>query len=154
MRLLPADSRRALAPSAWLVSLVGWAMLVAGAGGFVLPAYCLAAGSGGAPGGQAGAAAAAFKPPGARAAGWALMLVAMMPPLLVAPLTHVWDRSGARRRGRSIALFLAGYGLVWIPVGTALAGFALAVRAATGGVAIPLGAAMLAALVWQASPWK
>src|SRR5579864_1382907 len=48
------------------------------------------------------------------ACGAALMIAAMMLPLVVASLRHVHDRSFARRRGRAMFLFLAGYGSVWI----------------------------------------
>jgi predicted metal-binding membrane protein len=119
-----------------------------------MPEFCLGGLTGDLPGAAAVASAAAFNPPGALAAGWGLMLVAMMPPLLIAPMTYIWDRSLARRRGRSLALFVGGYALAWLPVGIGLAELAVAARAAFGGAAIPLAAAVLAASAWQASPWK
>ena len=42
------------------------------------------------------------------AAGWALMLVAMMSPPLIAPVRHIFDRSFRRRRVRSVMLFVVG----------------------------------------------
>ena len=51
----------------------------------------------------------ASNPPASLALGWALMLAAMMAPVLIAPVRHVRDRSFARRRTRSIGLFVAGY---------------------------------------------
>jgi len=47
--------------------------------------------------------------PAKLAAGSALMIAAMMSPLLMAPLRHVRDRSFARRRARAMLLFVAGY---------------------------------------------
>src|ERR1700733_2834304 len=52
--------------------------------------------------------------------GWALMLVAMMSPALIAPFRHVLDRSFKRRRARSIALFAAGYAAIWMVAGVGL----------------------------------
>jgi predicted metal-binding membrane protein len=47
------------------------------------------------------------------AAEWALMILAMMFPLLVPMVRHVAARNFASRRERSVALFVAGYALVW-----------------------------------------
>lgn len=82
-------------------------------------------------------------------AGWAVMLIAMMAPLLVAPVRHIRSSSLARRRGRSVAVFLAGYGAVWAAAGAVPAAVALSpVRPATA-VVIAAGV-----LVWQVSPAK
>src|ERR1043165_6209446 len=48
-------------------------------------------------------------PIGRWAAEWALMIVAMMFPLLVPIVGHVAARSFAPRRDRSVGLFIAGY---------------------------------------------
>lgn len=81
-----------------------------------------------------------------------LMLVAMMLPLLSAPLQHVHARSLAHRRGRSILLFLVGYFAVWAIVGTILAELALQVRLA-GAESGFLGV-LVGAILWQCSPVK
>ena len=88
------------------------------------------------------------------AVGWALMLTAMMVPLLVAPVRHVRDRSFAWRRARAIALFVAGYGAMWMTAGALLLSLALAVGSI--GYESSLVAALMAgvALVWQCSPAK
>jgi len=44
----------------------------------------------------------------------ALMIAAMMLPLIIAPLRHVRDRSFARQRARATILFVAGYGVMWM----------------------------------------
>ncbi|WP_176441544.1 DUF2182 domain-containing protein [Granulicella rosea] len=92
-----------------------------------------------------------MNPPGAWALGWAAMLVATMLPTLTAPLRHVRQQSFARRRGRSVALFLTGYGAVWLAAGVVLTGLALVLAWATPWAGGAVGAA---ALVWQASPAK
>ena len=81
----------------------------------------------------------------------ALMLLAMMPPLLASPLQHVWRRSLTRRRGRAIALFVMGYVAIWLAVGTLLVAASL-ILAATAWPAIAIGA--LIAIAWQATPLK
>lgn len=52
--------------------------------------------------------------------GWALMLAAMMLPVLIAPVRHIRDRSFASRRARAITLFLAAYTSVWMVCGVLL----------------------------------
>src|SRR6185369_3182913 len=51
--------------------------------------------------------------PGRWAAEWALMIVAMMFPLLVPMVGHVAARTFTARRDRSVGLFIAGYALPW-----------------------------------------
>ncbi len=48
----------------------------------------------------------AMNPPASLEAGWALMLIAMMSPVLIPPVRHIRLRSFRHRRARSIALFL------------------------------------------------
>jgi predicted metal-binding membrane protein len=55
--------------------------------------------------------------PGRWAVEWALMIVAMMFPLLVPMVRHVAARSFAVRRERSVGLFVAGYSVVWLAAG-------------------------------------
>jgi predicted metal-binding membrane protein len=81
----------------------------------------------------------------------ALMLLAMMPPLLASPLQHIWRRSLTRRRGRAIALFIVGYLGIWLAVGMLLVA-ASRVLTATAWPGIALGA--LIAMAWQATPLK
>lgn len=91
--------------------------------------------------------------PASLALGWAVMLLAMMTPLLTGPVRYLWDRSFAERRARAILLFLLGYGFLWMVAGSLLAVAALARRSASGS-SLPLVAAALVALVWQISPAK
>lgn len=84
----------------------------------------------------------------------ALMIAAMMLPLAVAPLRHVHDRSFAKRRGRGMLLFLAGYVAVWMCAALGIQTVALAARWVAP---TPLGALVvlgIAAILWQASPAK
>src|SRR5262249_56242530 len=83
---------------------------------------------------------------------WAWMAAAMMPPLVVAPLRHVHDRSFARRRARAMLLFAAGYASVWMLAGVGLQAVALAAHWAAPAPLAFLGVAAAAALAWQVSP--
>lgn len=79
------------------------------------------------------------------AAQWAVMLAAMMGPVVVAPLQVLRARSFRRRRGRTTALFVVGYGGVWMAAGVGLGVL---------GPMVGLAAAVGMAVVWQCSPWK
>ncbi|MER9951866.1 DUF2182 domain-containing protein [Mesorhizobium sp. M0047] len=81
---------------------------------------------------------------------WSVMLVAMMPPLVAAPIMHVQQSSLVRRRARAVTGFVAGYSIVWLAMGVPLGLAALQTQAAFGRLAFPLAVAM--ALLWSASP--
>jgi predicted metal-binding membrane protein len=84
-------------------------------------------------------------------ADWALMLVAMMPPLLAMPLMHVWRSSLPRRRLRASVGFLLGYGALWMAAGPILTVLALLLQLSVAEAA--LVGALLIATLWSASPW-
>jgi predicted metal-binding membrane protein len=96
-------------------------------------------------------------PPWRWASEWALMIVAMMFPLLVPMVRHVAARSFAARRERSVGLFIAGYAMVWLAAAmvssvalvVARAGLQMAHLAAWAG---PIGYALAA--LWQLSAAK
>ncbi len=96
----------------------------------------------------------AANPPGSLAIDWALMLVAMMAPMLVAPLYHIQISSFARRRLRSMALFVVGYGAVWMAAGVVIVAVQLAATWFMPQSYVPATIVGLVALVWQASPFK
>jgi predicted metal-binding membrane protein len=151
--------RVARRPDAWLVmlgatSLVAWSVLALDGSGFTLPAFCSAGTLRGVPLSVSLDLALMFNSPAQLAAGWALMVAAMMSPLIVAPLQHVRDRSFARRRARSMLLFVAGYLAVWMIAGAALQAVALAARWAAPAPLAYLGVAAAAAMAWQISPAK
>jgi len=109
--------------------------------------------------GPGGHADHAHGSPASQAAGWLLMLAAMMSPLLVGPVRHVRDRSFARRRVRAVTLFLAGYTAVWTAAGAgllAVSGWAVSGAAVPGARGEPFAAwaAVVVAVGWQASPAK
>jgi predicted metal-binding membrane protein len=94
--------------------------------------------------------AARLLSPGALLFAWLLMLVAMMPPLLVQPVVHIWHSSLAARRSRALALFAFGYASVWVAAGGLLIPGAVMLRIAApgGGAAV----AVAIAIVWSCSP--
>jgi predicted metal-binding membrane protein len=86
--------------------------------------------------------------------GWLLMAIAMMTPLTLQPLMHIWIASFNDRRWRSFALFLFGFLVIWLIAGwgTKLLELAMKRYALDGPIQVGLGAAI--ALLWQASPLK
>ena len=99
----------------------------------------------------------------AAAAGWLLMLTAMMFPLLGTPIGHVRARSLARRRARAVALFTAGYLAAWSAAAIPLTSLTVLVTALdtasepVGGSApslLSMVVTVVLAAVWQVSPAK
>lgn len=137
-----------------LISAVAWIAIVLNSRGAVTLAHCPAPSPGAMP----------FPAPlnllftlnglVSISAGWALMLVAMMSPVLISPILHIRLRSFTRRRGRSIALFAGGYAAIWMAVGGALAGLAVAVKWRAAQSYLPAAGIALLALIWQLSPFK
>jgi len=114
----------------------------AGAGpeaNMTLPAFCSGGTLWAAPLSASFNLALAFNSPAKLASGWALMVAAMMAPLVIAPLRHVRDRSFARRRVRAMLLFVAGYTAVWMTAGVGLQAVALAARWAVPAPLVGLG---------------
>jgi len=85
---------------------------------------------------------------------WVLMTLAMMAPLLVAPVSHVYYRSLARRRVIMIGLFAAGYVAIWVTAEIILVPVMMASRRLTSNSPALLATFVLVALVWQFSPVK
>ena len=135
-------------------SAVAWTVLAAGLSGSHLNANFLCTENGISSAPTSLAILLALNPPSAIAVAWALMLVAMMSPLLIPAIHHVRFNSFAHRRTRSIALFLAGYGAVWMTCGALLTGIKFVAMAWAPQSYIPAAASALIALVWQASPLK
>jgi predicted metal-binding membrane protein len=96
----------------------------------------------------------AMNPVSSMTAGWALMLVAMMSPTLIAPVHHVIKRSFKRRRPRSVALFLFGYAAVWMAAGAVLVTATLMLNLLAPPSYLPVVGLGIVALVWQCSPMK
>jgi predicted metal-binding membrane protein len=95
--------------------------------------------------------------PGRWSIEWALMIVAMMFPLLVPMVRHVAGHSFAARRERSVGLFVAGYATVWLTA-AALSSVALvAARASLQTLHLAPWAGLIccaAAAAWQLSAAK
>ena len=83
-------------------------------------------------------------------AGWAIMLLAMMPPLVAAPVNHVWEASLPRRRLRAAMMVLVGYAAVWLAAGLVLIPAAIAAMLVLRSAAFPVAFAF--ALIWSCSP--
>jgi predicted metal-binding membrane protein len=96
----------------------------------------------------------AVNPPASLAIDWPLMLVAMMAPMLVAPIYHIRISSFAWRRTRSTMLFAAGYGVVWMAAGVGIVAVELVMTGLLPRSYLPATIMGLIAVVWQASPFK
>jgi predicted metal-binding membrane protein len=146
----PARARNALL----IASALAWTLIVAAPGSSTLFSHCPVVAF------EAMSFAASFRmllamnPPFSLAAGWILMLVAMMAPAVIAPVLHVRLRSFRSRRARATALVLAAYGAVWMAAG----GVLLAIELAAGSLAPqsywPAVAGAVVAAIWQCSPLK
>jgi Predicted metal-binding integral membrane protein (DUF2182) len=86
---------------------------------------------------------------------WALMVIAMMVPLSIAPIRVTAERSLWRRRHRAIAEFLAGYVLVWLVIG-AIGVWVLTVLPLVSSVGLKVSTSLglVAAAAWQLAPAK
>jgi predicted metal-binding membrane protein len=135
-----------------LLSAVTWLMLGFNPGGLLPVEHCGVAGF--------GASSASFQlalrlnPPASLAAGWALMLAAMMLPTLIEPIYHVTERSLKRRRLRSVVLFVLGYAGTWMAAGAVLLAAQLALSVLAPQSYLPAAVVGLVAFVWQCSPLK
>ncbi len=132
-----------------LVSLIAWIVILIGEVEPRVASCCLVRGSA-----KSLQMLFALNPATSLARGWLLMLVAMMAPMLIPAIYHIWISSFAQRRARSIALFACGYGAIWMAAG----GILFAVEFAAIWLApqsyLPAAIAGLVALLWQASPIK
>jgi predicted metal-binding membrane protein len=136
------------------ISAAAWLLLVIEPSGKVLSADCSVAMLGTTPSPASLHLLLALEPLTSLAVGWALMLAAMMVPLLIAPVRHVRDRSFTHRRARAILLFVTGYAASWMAAGILLLALAVAARLVAPRSSVPLAMATIVALVWQISPVK
>jgi predicted metal-binding membrane protein len=134
-----------------LVSLLAWMMLLVNPRSMTL-AHC--------PITDSGASSASFRmllamnPLSSLIAGWAVMLVAMMSPTLIAPIGHIVKRSFKHRRLWSVALFTLGYTAIWMAAGGVLLSVRLALSLLVPLSFVPAIVVGIVAFVWQCSPMK
>jgi len=138
----------------WSASLLAWALLALDASNLLLPGYCSAVPGRATPASASVVLGMAYDLPMAFAFFWALMVVAMMFPLLTSPLQHLFDRSFAQRRARSMLLFIAAYVMIWMSAGMALELVGLGVQWLMPRPPGSLGLAGITAILWQVSPAK
>jgi predicted metal-binding membrane protein len=137
-----------------LVTAASWALLLADQSPMLMLAHGPAASCEAMPFSASLQMLLAMTPPASLAAGWALMLLAMMSPIVIPPLYYIRLRSFTNRRARSTALFLAGYIAIWMVAGSVLLAIELAVNLLAPQSYLTAAAVVLIALVWQFSPIK
>lgn len=151
MTISPQERARIFIPIL-LISAITWMMLLLNPGSIMTLAHC--------PVTDSGASLVslqmllAMNPLSSMAAGWALMLVAMMSPTLIAPLGHILERSFKRRRARSVTLFVLGYAAIWMTAGSVLLAAKLVLSLLAPQSYLPVAVVGLIAFVWQCSPIK
>lgn len=148
---------RAVGVVVWPASISGWVLLgLAGAGLTDVPSFCADSRIWQSPGPEALAFARVWIDPVRMAQAWALMLVAMMLPLLVVPLVHVRSRVLPRCRVPAQSACVAGYGLVWMTAGGDMIAAMVWIRLGLtdGWQAHAAVALAVLALFWQVTPWK
>lgn len=147
---------RDLAPvrnSMLLMSGVTWILLLK-YGGMLTVVHCSPTRPGARPLLAAAEMLLTMNPPLDLAAGWALMLVAMMSPVLIQPIRHIRLRSFRHRRARSIALFVTGYAAIWMALGSVLLAIELVLKLFAPQSYLSVTGVVLVSLAWQCSPIK
>jgi predicted metal-binding membrane protein len=81
---------------------------------------------------------------------WLLMIGAMMPPLLVLPVSHLMASTFRRHRAGALFLFAAGYLAPWMAAGLVFVPVERGAAAALGWAAFPI--ITVIAFCWSASP--
>lgn len=131
-----------------------WVALALGDTGLGAPTICSAARLWSVPSPDAFGFFFAFVSPWSLAAGWVVMVVAMMLPTACDHLVQVHERTLRRLRPGCLTLFLGGYVGAWILGGVILLAAAVTLRIASPSPAAPLVLASVVAFFWQVSPWK
>lgn len=88
------------------------------------------------------------------AVSWLPMLIAMMLPLLTAPVRHVRSSSFPNRQWRAVELFLMGYCLLWMAGGLILLTMASILQIISTGSFVLVTSLVVLTLLWQFSPLK
>lgn len=148
-----ARERRQVRVPILVASALAWGLLLLAPTNSVVGAHC----SGRMHNASAGISltmALAHNPPGPLALSWLVMTVAMMLPLMSAPLRHVRDRSLRKRRARGIALFLAGYFMIWLIAGFALSALAWVINTLSADSPALLVLVVVFLALYEVSPLK
>jgi predicted metal-binding membrane protein len=136
------------------IFLLAWWLLARDSGGSMVSAFCSSDTLWALPLSVRLDLALMLVSPAQLAWGSALMIAAMMLPLIIAPLRHVRDRSFARQRARATILFAAGYVVVWMIAAVILQLIAVAARWAALAPLLCFAIAVATATLWQVSPTK
>ncbi|HEV7474162.1 MAG TPA: DUF2182 domain-containing protein [Pyrinomonadaceae bacterium] len=135
-----------------LISAIAWLMILVNPGSMMTLAHCPVIDSGASP--ASFRMLLAMNPVSSLMAGWAVMLVAMMSPTLIAPISHILERSFKSRRARSVTIFVLGYAAIWMTAGGVLLAAKLVLTWFAPQSYLPAAVVGLIAFVWQCSPIK
>ncbi|MER9507197.1 DUF2182 domain-containing protein [Mesorhizobium sp. LSJC264A00] len=137
-----------------LAAGLAWIVLAVGRESVAIPAICSAAVIWSAPSADLYLSVFAVVSPLTLAAGWVVMVCAMMLPTVYDPLIHVRQQNFRHLRPWCTLLFIGGYIAVWTLAGVIFLNFALAVQMALHGASWLLILSLVVASIWQISPWK
>jgi predicted metal-binding membrane protein len=154
-RMTPAARERSQVRVPLLfISAATWVLLVVEPGSMPMFAHCPATSSGAMPLSASFQMLLAMNSPASLAAGWVLMLVAMMSPVLIPPVRHIRLRSFMHRRARASVLFAASYAAIWMAAGVMLLALGMGARLVAPASSVPVAVVAIVALLWQFSPVK
>ncbi|SNZ01673.1 DUF2182 domain-containing protein [Flagellimonas pacifica] len=86
--------------------------------------------------------------------GWTLMVLAMMLPKLISPISHVCEKSLRRKRIPMSVCFVLGYALIWVLIGFLMNSIMVLLSKQNIGSYTPAVVLGIIAVVWQFSPIK
>ena len=131
-------------PVALALSLIGWLALPLAMQGLMLPAICTSAWN------AANGLNSAFtvNAPGQLVTAWTAMLLAMLPPMVAVPIMRLRDNALRRNRQMLVAVFVLGYGGVWLAAGL----LALVLSGLLAQTASPFVIAAALTALWHGSP--
>ncbi|MGC2697168.1 MAG: DUF2182 domain-containing protein [Candidatus Angelobacter sp.] len=148
-----ARERMQIRVAVLLISAAAWIFLVLEPGAMTVSTLCPEGMESMASGASFKMLMGAFRPV-PLIAYWVVMTLAMMTPLMVAPLSHIYYRSLARRRAMMIQLFAASYAAIWVIAGIILVPVLIASRWLISSSPASAASFVFVALVWQLSPAK
>ena len=136
-----------------IAATAAWSLLFLGGGSVVnIPVLCTGRLLGRIPGGSDLEFALAWLSPSQILAGWGLMIIAMMLPMLSSPIAHVRMRSFQHHRVEAALAFLLGYLGVWLVAAIPLIFIVLMARLSGGDAQFLFITALCLMLCWQWLP--
>ena len=149
-----ARERRRITTPVALFTGGAWMLLALGSAEIAVPSLCTGRLLWSMPSEESLALVVAINGPGRLAFGWAIMVTAMMVPVLSGLLVHVRQRSLTRSRPGCMTALVCGFAAAWMLAGFLLIGLAIGLQLSFTSWEAALAAFLALAVVWQLSPLK